>query len=179
MRCLSSTDFPPPLRPMMTVIDPVGTSSDRPRSTDWDPNDFMSDSTRITAASFYRRTSAGGAPAPRRPAARISTSRQDRAPEGIADEGQYRGEDERLCRRARHALGAVADVEPLVRADPRHHDPERDRLPEARHDVGHVDERPHLAEVRAFRQPQEAHADEIAAEDSDHVEDGRHQREGY
>src|SRR5262249_30452633 len=144
MRCLSSTDFPPPLRPMMTVIDPVGTSSDRPRSTGWDPNDFMRDSTRITAAAFYSRPSPGGPQPPQRPAARISTSRQDRAHEVIADEDQYRGEDDRLCRRARHALGAVADVEPLVRADPRHHDPERDRLPEARHDVGHVDEPPHL-----------------------------------
>src|SRR5262249_61901544 len=105
MRCLSSTDFPPPLRPMMTVIDPVGTSSDRPRSTGWDPNDFMSDSTRITAAS----------------------SRQDRAHEVIADEDQHRGEDDRLRRRACNDLGAVADVEPLVRADPSSTDPDRER----------------------------------------------------
>src|SRR6266446_1714493 len=146
MRCLSSTDFPPPLRPMMTVMDPVGTSSVRPRSTGWGPKDFTSDSIWITAA---------------------APSRQDRSHEVVADEDQHRGEDDGLRRRARHALGAVADVEPLVRADPRHDDPERDRLPEPRHDVGHVGERLHLAEVRALRQAQEAHPDEIAAEDPD------------
>src|SRR4029453_9608417 len=109
MRCFSSTDLPPPLRPMMTVIDPVGTSSERPRSTGCGPNDFTSASTWITARSW---------------------SRQDRAHEVVADEDQHRGQNDRLRRRARHALGAVADVEPLVRADPRHDDPERDRLPE-------------------------------------------------
>src|SRR5213594_499084 len=151
MRCLRSTDFPPPLRPMMTVMEPVGTSRESARSTCWRPKDFVSASTLIMRNRGPR-------------------SRQDRPHEVVTDEDQHGGEDDRLCRRARHALGAVADVEPLVRTDPRHDDTERDRLPEPRHDVGHVDERLHLAEVRALRKPPDLHTNEVAAEDPDDVE---------
>src|SRR5512145_3453577 len=124
MRCLSRTDLPPPLRPMMTVMEPVGTSRDTPRSTGWRPKDFVSASTWITG---------------------LSRSRQDRPHEVVADEDQHGGQHDRLRRRPRHALGAMADAEAFVRADPRHQDTEGDGLPEARHDVAQVDERLHLA----------------------------------
>src|SRR5262245_63315529 len=100
MRCLSRTDLPPPLRPMMTVIDPVGTSSERPRSTGCGTNDFTSDSTWIIVR---------------------CSSRQDRDHEVVADEDQYRGEDERLSRSARSDLGAEDDDQHLVCAGLRHH----------------------------------------------------------
>ncbi len=48
-RCLSSTDLPPPLRPMITMISPEATSRSRPRSTGCAPNERRRPSTLITA----------------------------------------------------------------------------------------------------------------------------------
>src|SRR5438876_101329 len=67
---------------------------------------------------------------------------------------------------ARDALGAVADVEPLVGRHPRDDGPKGQRLPEAGHDVVEIDERPHLTEVRPLAEA-EHHAGEGAGEDDD------------
>jgi len=48
--CLSSTLFPEPLGPRITVVWPLGMSSDTPRSTRSRPNDLRT---------FTKRTSAG------------------------------------------------------------------------------------------------------------------------
>src|SRR5438128_1534865 len=50
MRCLRKTDLPPPLRPMMTVIEPVGISRSSPRSTGCAPKLFRRPSILITGS---------------------------------------------------------------------------------------------------------------------------------
>src|SRR5688572_31490538 len=110
---------------MMTVMEPVGTSRSRPRSTALSPNDFRRPSTLITRA-------------PR--------SWQHRAEEVVPDEDEHGGHHHRLGGAPGDALGAVPDVKALVRADPRHDDAEGDRLPESQQHVANVDEGLHLAE---------------------------------
>src|SRR6266705_7106363 len=111
----------------LSLHDALPTSRESSRSTGCRPKDFVSPWTLIMRA---------------RP-----RSLEDRPHEVVPDENQDRGEDDRRRRRPRHALGAVADVEPLVGADPRHDDAEREGLPEPRHDVVQIDERLHLPEV--------------------------------
>src|SRR5262245_21303678 len=147
------TDLPPPLRPMMTVIEPSGTSRSTPRSTRCLPNDLVRPSTLITEGSG-----------------------EHGAQEVVPHEDQHRREHDRLRGRPGDALGAVADVEALVRAHPRDQDAEGDRLPEAEQDVLDVDEALHLAEVRALRQPQQLDADQEAAEDPHDFEQRGHER---
>src|SRR5437879_10466260 len=50
MRCLRKTDLPPPLRPMTTVIEPVGISRSMPRSTGCRPKRLVNPSTLITGS---------------------------------------------------------------------------------------------------------------------------------
>src|SRR5437879_4438908 len=139
MRCLRKTDLPPPLRPMTTVIEPVGISRSMPRSTGCRPKRLVNPSTLITGSPRLRL--------------RLARPRSRHLPYGpdevVPDQDQHGREHDRLRRRARHALGAVADVEALVSAHPGDDHAEADRLPEAERDVGHVHERLHLAEVRA------------------------------
>src|ERR1700694_2326634 len=123
------TDLPPPLRPMMIVIEPSGTSRSTPRSTAWRPNDLVRPSTLIIEG---------------------WVSRQHRAQEVVPHQDEHGGEHDGLGGGPRHAFGAVTHVESLVGADPGDQDAERHRLPEAEHDVLHVDERLHLAEVGAL-----------------------------
>src|SRR5439155_15242099 len=54
MRCLRKTDLPPPLRPMMTVIEPVGISRSSPRSTGCAPKLFRRPSILITGSPRLR-----------------------------------------------------------------------------------------------------------------------------
>src|SRR5262245_59218207 len=278
-RCLRKTDLPPPLRPMITVMEPSGTSRSTPRRTGWPANDFVSPRTLITGSPRLRlrrprlqlarprsqarlalgcgshgrdhrlaspsaaaRTAAiTGSPrprlrlapprsqarlAPRRPppgrapqpapppattrpaatpaspsaAARTAAitgsprprlqlarprsqarlalprSREDRAQEVVPDEDQHGGEDDGLGGGARDALGAVADVEPLVGRHPRDDGPEGQRLPEASHDVVEIYERPHLTEVRPLAEAEQLHADQVSTEDAHDVEEGRNHR---
>src|SRR5215813_4387614 len=156
-RCLRKTDLPPPLRPMITVMEPSGTSRSTPRRTSWPPNDFVSPRTLIT---------------PQR-------SRKDRPQEVVPDEDQDRGEDDGLRGGAGDTFGAVADVEALVGRHPRDDGPEGERLPEARHDVVEIHEGPHLTEVGAFAETEQLYADQITAEDAHDVEERRHHRERH
>src|SRR5882724_12539561 len=105
MRCLRKTDLPPPLRPMTTVIEPVGISRSMPRSTGCRPKRLVNPSTLITGSPRLRLRLAR----PRSP---------DGPDEVVPDEDQHGREHDRLRRRARHTLGAVADVEALVGAHP-------------------------------------------------------------
>src|SRR5439155_2332628 len=158
-RCLRKTDLPPPLRPMITVMERSGMSRSMPRRTGWAPNDFVSPRTLITTRDAF--------------------SREDRAQEVVPDEDEDGGQDDRLRGGAGHPFGAVADVEPLVGGDPGHDGAEGQRLPEAGHHVGEVDERSHLAEVGSLAEAEQLHAHQIPAEDADDVEEGRHQRERH
>src|SRR5437588_12992995 len=54
MRCLRKTDLPPPLRPMITVIEPVGISRSSPRSTGCAPKLFRRPSILITGSPRLR-----------------------------------------------------------------------------------------------------------------------------
>src|SRR5919108_1696169 len=119
MRWRRNTDLPPPLRPMMIVMEPVGTSRSRPRSTSLRPNDLRSPSTLITP---------------------VPPSRQHRAEKVVPDEDQDGRHHDRLGGGARDALGAVPHVKALVRADPRHNDAEGNGFPEAEQHVADVDE---------------------------------------
>src|SRR4029453_18200038 len=96
MRCFRKTDLPPPLRPMMTVIEPSGTSRSTPFSTVCRPNDFRSPLTLITASS----RSLG----------------QDGSQEVVPHQDQHGGEHDGLSGGLGHALGAARHVVPLVRA---------------------------------------------------------------
>src|SRR5262249_17469599 len=152
--------LPPPLRPMITVMELSGTSRSRPRRTGWPLNDFRSPTTLITGLARLRLRLA-------HPCSQV-LSGEDRAEEKVPDEDEHRGEDHGLRGRRRHPLGAARDVETLVGAHPRHDHAEADGLPEAHHDVAHVHERLHLAEVRALAEPEELDADQVPAEDADH-----------
>src|SRR5439155_24583904 len=122
-RCLRKTDLPPPLRPIITVMEPSGTSRSTQRRTGWRANDFVSPRTLITGSPRLRLRLA------------LPQSRENRAQEVVPDEDQDGGEDDGLGGGARDALGTVADVEPLVGRHPRDDGPEGQRLPEAGHDV--------------------------------------------
>src|SRR2546425_2554176 len=165
-RCLRNTDLPPPLRPMITVMEPSGTSRSTPRRTGWPPNDFVRPRTLITRSprSSQGRLAYGCGSAH---GLRLAwpQSRENGAHEIVPDENEDGGEDDGLRGGAGHALGAVADVEPLVGRDPGDDDAEGQRLPEASHDVAEIDERPHLAEVGAFAEAEQLHAHQVAAED--------------
>src|SRR5262245_12977583 len=158
-RCLRSTDLPPPLRPMTMVMEPSGTSRFTPLSTGCSPKALVRASILIIGG--------GG------------RSRQHRAHEVIPHEDEDGREHHGLGGGPGHPLGPVADIEPLVGAHPRDQHAERHRLPEACHDVVEGDEVLHFAEVGPFREAQQLHPDEIAAEDSDDVEDRGEEREGH
>src|SRR2546427_6197617 len=167
MRCLRKTDLPPPLRPMTTVIEPVGISRSMPRSTGCRPKRLVNPSTLITGSPRVRlrlarprsqaRLACGCGSqghdhrlaSPTAGARKATITPLPYGPdEVVPDQDQHGREHDRLRRRARHALGAVADVEALVSAHPGDDHAEADRLPEAERDVGHVHERLHLSEVR-------------------------------
>src|SRR6266571_9451929 len=167
IRCLRRTVLPPPLRPMMTVIEPVATSRSTSCSTCCPSNHLTSRSILITDSSRLRLRLA------------LPRSWEHRAHEVVPDQDEHGGQDDRVGGGLGHALGAVAHVEALVRADPRDDHAEGDRLPEPRHDVTHVDKRLHLAEIGALGEPEELHADEVASENADRVEDRGHRREGH
>src|SRR3989442_14303365 len=80
-RCLRNTDLPPPLRPMITVMEPSGTSRSTPRRTGWPANDFVSPRTLITGSPRLRLRLAP----PQTP--------EDRAPEGVPDQDHDGGGD--------------------------------------------------------------------------------------
>src|SRR5206468_4669732 len=103
------------------------------------PQAFDLDHRLASPAAAARTTTITGSPRRRLRLAQPRSSGEDRAHEVVPDEDQHRREDNRLGRRPRDALGAVADVEALVGADPRDDDAERDGLPEPGHDVLHVD----------------------------------------
>src|SRR6059036_659842 len=134
-RCLRKTDLPPPLRLMITVMEPSGTSRSRPRRTAWPPNDFVSPRTLITGSPRLRLRLAP----PR--------SRENRPHEVVPDQDEDGGEHDGLRGGAGDALGAMPDVEPLVGRHPGDDGPEGQRLPEARHDVVEIHEGSHLTEV--------------------------------
>src|SRR2546426_2907651 len=119
-RCWRKRHLPPPLRPMITVMEPSGTSRSTPRRTGWPANDFVSPRTLITGSPRLRLRLA------------LPQSREDRAQEVVPDEDQDRGEDDGLGGGARDALGTVAGVEPLVGRPPRDDCPAGPRLPESR-----------------------------------------------
>src|SRR2546425_10707947 len=106
-RCLRKTDLPPPLRPMITVMEPSGTSRSTPRRTGWPANDFVSPRTLITGSPRLRLR-----PAP-------PQSREDRAQEGVPAEDQDRGEDDGLGGGARDAPRTAAGVETPLSRPPR------------------------------------------------------------
>src|SRR5216117_2209841 len=167
IRCLRRTVLPPPLRPMMTVIEPVATSRSTSCSTCCPSNHLTSRSTLITDSPRLRLRLA------------LPRSREHRAHEVVPDQDEHGGQDDRVGGGLGHALGAVAHVEALVGADPRDDHAEGDRLPEPRHDVTHVDKRLHLAEIGALGEPEELHADEVASENAERVEDSGHRWEGH
>src|SRR2546426_9188461 len=119
-RCWRKPDLPPPLRPMITVMEPSGTSRSTPRRTGWPANDFVSPRTLITGSPRLRLRLA------------LPQSREDRAQEVVPDEDQGGGQDDGLGGGARDALGAVAGGEPLVGRPPRDAGPAGPRLPESR-----------------------------------------------
>src|SRR5881396_1534829 len=82
------TDLPPPLRPMMTVIEPSGTSRSTPRSTGCRPNDLVTPSILIIE----------GLVSPRGVARRGGGSREHRAQEVVPHEDQHGGEHDGLRR---------------------------------------------------------------------------------
>src|SRR5438067_6695584 len=100
MRCLRKTDLPPPLRPMITVIEPVGISRSRPRKTGCEPKRLVRFSTFIISSP---RTAG---PQPRDVLRLALPYRPD---EVVPDEDEHGGEHDGLRGRARHTLGAVAD----------------------------------------------------------------------
>src|SRR2546427_11725509 len=141
---------------MTTVIEPVATSRSSPRNTCCRPNALTSRSTFIIGSP---RPSDGLRLAPPR-------SREHRAHEVVPDQDEDGGQDDRVGGRLGHALGAVANRESLVGADPRDDHAERERLPEPRHDVAEIDEALHLAEIGALGEPEELDADEVTPDDA-------------
>src|SRR5216117_2539937 len=167
IRCLRRTVLHPPLRPMMTVIEPVATSRSTSCSTCCPSNHLTSRSTLISDSPRLRLRLA------------LPRSREHRAHEVVPDQDEHGGQDDRVGGRLGDALCAVAHVEALVGADPRDEHAERERLPEPHHDVVEIDEGLHLAEIGALGEPEELDADEVASEDADRVEDRGHERERH
>src|SRR3989441_10717828 len=121
-RCLRKTDLPPPLRPMITVMEPSGTSRSTPRRTGWPANDFVSPRTLITGSPRLRLRLA------------LPQSRGGRAQEVVPDEDQDGGEDDGLGGGARDALGTRADGETPLGRPPPDDGPAKQRLPKTGHD---------------------------------------------
>src|SRR5690606_29482210 len=127
MKCLSSTLFPEPERPMMASVSPSRTSSETSRSTGR-PSKLL-ERWRISIKGVSSLRSEGRRSMDFRPSdLRPGASEQHDGADVVGEEDEDAGEHGGLRRRGAHALGAAAGVVPLVAGDRRDGEPEHERL---------------------------------------------------
>src|SRR5947208_1433315 len=156
--CFRSTDFPVPLRPMITTDSPGPMVKLTPRSTCFVPRRFETRSMTIEGSGKEH-------------------PEQERRQEIVHDQDQKAGRHDRLRRRDPDPFGSSLAPEPVVaphRGDDR---PEEHGLDQPREDVAQVEVELEPARERVPAHVQREHRDQIPAHDRHDVREDREDRQ--
>src|SRR5213594_1435848 len=162
--CFNRTDFPVPLRPMMTTDSPSATVKSTPRSTSFAPSRFQTPSITIEGSGKEH-------------------PEQERREEVVHDENQEARCHDRMRRRDPHPFGSSFALQPVITSHRRDDRTEEKRLDQPREHVAQMEIEPEPARERMSAHVEREHRNQVPAENRDHVredrEHGKHERRGH